>query len=73
MEDTISNMLSKFGKVRSLFKDFNRFVDTILEKNADPDKTEKNTFINLMLDPKNGFNESQIRNQLTMFVLGVSY
>jgi len=73
MEDTISNMLSKFGKVRLLFKDFNRFVDTVLEKNSDPDKTEKNTFINLMLDPKNGFSESQIRNQLTMFVLGVSY
>jgi hypothetical protein len=66
------NLIKKVKIVKNLFGTFDQFVDKIIDQNSRNGVTVKNTFADLILDPKNGFDECQTRNQIVMFILGVS-
>jgi hypothetical protein len=58
--------------IKKVFEKFDNFVDATVNANQRNNNFVENTAIDLLLDPKNGFDNNEIKEEIILMLLGVS-
>jgi len=69
-------LTTKLGqRIKDVFDKFYIYFDDVVKVNIENENSNMvdNTAIDILLDPKNGFTEEEVRDELIMMMLGVSH
>ena len=59
-------------RIEEVFKVLEKYQNDVVENNRKSPCKNENAFINSLLDPKNGFDEDDVRDEFITMLLGVS-
>jgi len=59
-------------RIEEIFGVFEKYLSEVMDKNHKSPCSDENEIIHALLDPKNGFDEDDVRDEFITILLGVS-